>query len=73
MPAAEAWQDVSFKFVRPEEADGTTRPFRPILRFVPTAQSGNLEPIAIDDFEVISWSVNGASDADRWHASHVAQ
>ena len=73
MPAAEAWQDVSFRFVRPEEADGTTRPFRPILRFVPTAQSGNLEPIAIDDFEVISWSVNGASDADRWHASHVAQ
>lgn len=73
MPADEAWQDVSFDFVRPEEAEGNTRPFRPILRFVPTAQSGNLEPIAIDDFEVISWSVNGASDADRWHASHVAQ
>ncbi|WP_435201249.1 CapA family protein [Qipengyuania sp. 902] len=73
MPAAEAWQDISFDFVRPEEADGNTRPFRPILRFVSTAQSGNLEPIAIDDFELISWSVSGSSEADRWHASHVAQ
>ncbi|MDP4575441.1 CapA family protein [Qipengyuania sp. G39] len=73
MPAAEAWQDLSFDFVKPEEAEGNTRPFRPILRFVPMAQSGNLEPIAIDDFELISWSVDGASEADRWHASHVAQ
>ena len=73
MPAGESWQEISFDFVKPEEAEGNARPFRPILRFVPVAQTGNLEPIAIDDFELISWSVNRASEADRWHASHVAQ
>lgn len=73
MPAAEAWQDISFDFVKPEQAEGNARPFRPVLRFVPAAQTGNLEPIAIDDFELISWSVNGTSEADRWRASHVAQ
>ncbi|MDG5747380.1 CapA family protein [Qipengyuania sp. XHP0207] len=72
VPAAANWQDISFDFVRPEEADGHARPFRPILRFVPANSGGNLEPIAIDDFELISWSVGGETEADRWQASHVA-